>query len=144
MWFIYLFIHLYFNTVYSPGYAVWPYWWQCLHPWLSVSILRPPSICCCSCQCNSASQVKPHLTSLLKRSITVLIPLEKQFPRIKSRNDVFTFQVFILLSAFVEANVCLSCMFYLLMKPHCYLCRIIVALLYIITIFLLCWSNSHG
>lgn len=54
---------------YILGYAIWPYWWQCLHPWLSVSILRPPSIRCCSCQCDSASEINPHLTSFFWKNI---------------------------------------------------------------------------
>lgn len=103
-----LFIH--FNTVYSPGYAVWPYWWQCLHPWLSVSILRPPSICCCSCQCNSASQVKPHLTSLLKKVHHCIDSIRKAISmNQKQKNDVFTFQVFILLKCICGSK----CMFVL-------------------------------
>lgn len=70
---------------YILGYAIWPYWWQRLHPRLSVSILRPPSIRCCSCQCNSASEMNPHLTSFFWKNIQNFDSIRKQFSS-KSKN----------------------------------------------------------
>lgn len=81
-----LFIYLIcLNVIYIPGYAIWPYWWQCLHPRLSVSILRPPSIRCCSCQCDTASEINPHLTSFFWKNIQNFDSIRKHFSS-KSKN----------------------------------------------------------